>query len=525
MRNKQLFAPFLFFLCFLSCDDSSFVESVQNVQQPSKLVYMDVVGARESKSIATNAPTINTGGLIPVFELVNIKKSDGTILDESYLKFVTVGQAKTIVKDILDVNGNVIRTLSSYDTSSNGVISIAEGNNFVYGDYFFTIKATTESDGVKNETIFEKAFHLKVGPLLPTVLIYSPKNQNLVFGNSASKTTKPIIPNSNSEIKFELGSNSDKLLIDGATGIISIAPAYKYVVNETITPIVNVVSKISGEVSTFKNVVSIIISDVPVTVPVESILFFYPTLKTSGSYPTGGDGYTVQTDIPGNGEDIWGVIDNSVANALSRPADRPAANTAQTVLETQTFAVSSTTPTSSWMVTTTQDLTPFQYGFKLSFNYYYMPAYQAYLADGRTPTDIEVYISTDYTGGDIQDATGKWISGTWTKVNNAIKCNRSEGLDASGKSLGAPWGPEFIGTPYPGDQKGDDPDGRKKPGTTFYNRWVRCSYDIPVSQISKKYTVAFRVNSYFQGTLLNTTAAPGRGGSFFLSDFYYKASE
>jgi hypothetical protein len=357
------------------------------------------------------------------------------------------------------------------------------------------------------------------------VLIYSPKNQNLVVGNSASKTTKPIIPNSNPEIKFELENNLDKLAIDASTGIISIASTYKYVQNETITPIIKVISKISGEVSTFKNAVSVVISDVPVAVPIESILFFYPTLKTSGSFPTGGDGYIVQTDIPGNGEDIWGFIDNSVANALIRPADRPAANTAQTVLETQTFTVSSTTPTSSWMVTTTQDLTPFQFGFKLSFNYYYMPAYQIYMADGRTPTDLEVYISTDYAGGDIQDAAGQWISGTWTKVNSAIKCSRAEGVDSTGRSIGAPWGTEFTGTPYPGDQKGADPDGRKNSSTTFYNKWVKCSYDIPVSQISKKYTVAFRVNSYFQGTLLNNATVPGRGGSFFLSDFNFKASE
>jgi hypothetical protein len=98
-------------------------------------------------------------------------------------------------------------------------------------------------------------------------------------------------------------------------------------------------------------------------------------------------------------------------------------------------------------------------------------------------------------------------------------------VNTANLSTGAPWGPEFIGTPYPGDQKGLDPDGRKNPSTTFYNKWVRCTYDIPVSQISKNYTVAFKVTSYFQGTLLNTTSVLGRGGSFYFTDLSFKASE
>ena len=183
-----------------------------------------------------------------------------------------------------------------------------------------------------------------------------------------------------------------------------------------------------------------------------------------------------------------------------------------------------TKPTSTWMVTQTQDITPFQFGYDLSFNYYYQPAYQTYLSDGRTPTDLEVYISTDYTQGDIQDEDGNFINGTWEKVNADMRCNRSLGVSA-GKSTGAPWGPEFTGTPYPGNQNGADPDGRKRPGTTFYNKWVRCSYDIPASKISTTFTVAFKVTSYFTGELTNNSASPGRGGTYFLSDFHYKAAE
>jgi hypothetical protein len=523
MENKRLLAAFLFFLTLLSCDTSSFADDVVKSNLPKDLLYMDITGAREGKSVRTNAPTVDTGGAIPVYELVSISKADGTILDASYAEFVTIGQTTSKKVNVLDSAGAIISSQLVYDSSQNGIITIAEGNNFVVGDYYFTIKVTTDVKGVIQSTVFDKAFRLNVGPLLPSVLIYSPKNQNLVVGTS-NKTTVPIVPNANTAIKFELGSLTDKLVIDSATGVISLSPTYQYTAQETLKPIVRVISTISNESVPFLNAINIIVSNTPVAVPIDSILFFYPTLKTTGSYPAGGEGFGVQTVVAGNGEDIWGELDNSTARAFVAPAERPATNTAQTILEVQTNRATITDPTTSWMVANTQDLTPFQFGFKLSFTYHYMPAFQLYMADGRTPVDIEVYVSTNYKGGNIQDASGKWLNGTWTQVNKVMKCQRSEGVSGTA-STGAPWGTQFIGTPYPGDQKGLDPDGRKNPNTTFYNKWIRCTYDIPTSQISKTFTVAFKVTSYFQGSLLNTTAVPGRGGSFYFSDLYFKASE
>lgn len=523
MGNNRLLAALLLIFGLVSCDNSSFADDVVKSNTPTDLRYMDITGAREGKSVRTNAPTVDTGDAIPVFELVSIAKADGTVLDESYSQFVSIGQTTSKEIKVLDANGNIVATTIAYDTSQNGIITVAEGNKFTVGDYYFTIKVTTDVKGVISSTVFEKAFRLNVGPLLPSVLIYSPKNQNLVVG-TGNKSTVPIVPNTNPAIKFELGSLTDKLVIDGTTGVISLSPSYRYTAQETLNPIVKIISTISNESVPFANVVNLIVSDTPVPVPLSSILFFYPTLKTTGSFPAGGDGFGVQVDVLGNGEDVWGELDNSTARAFVAPPERPVGNTAQTILEVQTNRTTVTDPTSSWMVATTQDLTPFQYGFKLSFTYHYMPAFQTYLADGRTPVDIEVYISTNYKGGDIQDASGKWLNGTWTQVNKSMKCQRSEGLSGT-NSTGAPWGTEFIGTPYPGDQKGLDPDGRKNPSTTFYNKWIRCTYDIPVSQISKNYTVAFKVASYFTGSLLNNATVPGRGGSFYFSDLYFKASE
>ena len=531
MRNffSILFA-LLSLTSFVSCDESSFSESSDAFYNPSGLKYMAIENAREGKSIVTERPTIQTGGLIPFFEIVNIKKSDGSFVDNSYLSFVSIKQA--VPKQLnftgqnvrLDQNGNPITSVNGFDTSQNGVISISEGHTFPVGDYTFIIKATTEHEGKEYSTIFEDGFKLTILPLLPSILIYSPKNQNLIFGDPTSKTSAPIIPKSNPEVRFELATFSDKLTINENSGVISISPNYNFTKFDTVKPTINVISKITGEVISFENVVTTIITDIPVSVPREDIYFFYPTLFTTGSFPSSGDGFNVQVNIAGNGEDIWGVVDNSSGRFLVAPPERPSINANQTVLETQTFTSGKTTPTNSWLVTQTQDLTPFQFGYFLSFNYYYQPAFQIYMADGRTPTDIEVYISTDYTGGSIQDADGNWINGTWEKVNEVMRCNRSEGL-SGGFSTGAPWGNEFIGTPYPGNQTGPDPDGKKRPGTTFYGRWVKCSYDIPISKISSTFTVAFKVASYFDGELLNNATVPGRGGSYFFSDFHYKASE
>ncbi|ADY53036.1 hypothetical protein Pedsa_2491 [Pseudopedobacter saltans DSM 12145] len=529
MRSKKLLLLLFCYLSLSACKDS--LTDVSRTPKPSDLKYVAIGGAREGKSIVTAAPTVQTGGLLPKFELVSIAKEDGSLLDDSFLSFVTIGSPVNVslpVKPntgIVDENGNPVNSMDLVNSASNGVISIATGHNFSVGDYYFNIKVTTEKEGIEYSTVFDKAFHLNVGPLLPTNLIYSPKNQNLVYGVSGARTSAPMMPNANPDVHFELGSYTDKLIVDRATGEISIAPGYVYSKYDTLSPIIKVVSNISNEVVAFQNKLTVIITNKAEPMPIETIYLFYPTLNVTTALPTGGDGYSVQTDNKGLATRIWGIRANSSGSAFVKPAERPATNTGQTILETQTHSgTNETEPTNAWMVTTTQDLTAFQYGYKLSFNYYYMPAFQTYMADGRTPTDLEVYISKDYTGGDIQDANGNWLNGTWTKVNASIKCQRAEGVSGSNSS-GAPWGPEFVGTPYPGDQTGIDPEGRKKPGTTFYGKWVKCSYEISSNQISSNFTVAFKVASYFQGKLTNTAAAPGRGGIYFLSDFNYKAVE
>ncbi|NGM65603.1 hypothetical protein [Sphingobacterium sp. SGR-19] len=531
MKNKT---RLLFLLCCwvvvsFSCKDDF---KTNPPGAPYDLRYVSVGNAREGGQIVTAPPTVQTGGLTPTFELMGISRSDGSSLDDSYLQYVHIGESHTVDIPIspdagyVDEYGNPLTFFASENTASNGIITVAAGHTFTAGDYYFDIKVTTQDGTTKYEAVFKKAFHLNVGPLLPTNLVYTPKNQNLVYGQTDSKTSAPLLPSANPDVTYELATEEDKLVIDGKTGEVSLSPGYAYSGYDTLTPVVRVVSNITDEEVLFDGKLTTIITDRPEVMPRETIYFFYPTLRTSGSYPTGGDGFSVQVIQPGVGDDIWGEIDNSSGRAFIAPPERPQQNTTQTILENQLHNGSGvTTPTTSWMVTTTQDLTPFEYGYDLSFDYYYMPHFQTYMADGRTPADMEVYISTDYTGGTIQDANGNWLNGTWTQVNDVMRCQRSEGT-AGSNSAGAPWGPAFIGTPYPGNQAGPDPDDRKRPELgTFYGKWVKCTYAIPVEQVSTTFTVAFKIASYFEGELLNNASAPGRGGIFFLSDFHYRAVE
>ncbi|SHF56508.1 hypothetical protein SAMN05444274_106206 [Mariniphaga anaerophila] len=526
---------FISLLALYSCIENTFMDDVplDSFGNPTGLKYMDIKNAREGKAISSGVPSINTGGLTPMYEIVAGRKDDGTLLDESYMQYVSIAQFDTIVMRLdnsynnkVDENGDTLRSVSALNTSNNGVISIADGNSFTVGDYYFSVKATTQHEGKVFSTTFDDVFHLNIEPLLASYLIYSPKNQNLVYGNTESKTSVPLLPSANADVTFELAANKEELVINPSTGVVSLSPDYVYSGYDTLFPVINVVNNISGELVSFSNSLIAIVTNQAEQMPVDTINFFYPTLKTSGSKPSGGDGFSVQVDIPGNGDDIWGEVDNSNGRYLETPSQRPEKNTAQTVLETQTFnSAGVTKPTQSWCVTSTQDLSAFQYGYDLSFNYYYNASFLRYMEDGRAPNDLEVYISTDYTGGDIQDGNGNWINGTWKKLNEQIACQIGAGVSSNGKPAGAPWGEPFIGTPYPGDNTGPDPEGRKVAGRNVYGKWVKCTYNISEYKTCKTFTVAFKVASYFEGELLNNSTIPGRGGVFFLSDFYYRAAE
>src|SRR5690606_32661750 len=258
MKNKT---RLLFLLCCwvivsFSCKDDF---RTNPPGAPYDLRYVSVGNAREGAQIVTAPPTVQTGGLTPTFELMGISRSDGSSLDDSYLQYVHIGESHTVDIPIspdagyVDEYGNPLTFFASENTANNGIITVAAGHTFSAGDYYFDIKVTTQDGSTKYEVVFKKAFHLNVGPLLPTNLVYTPKNQNLVYGQTDSKISAPLMPSANPDVTYELEAEGDKLQIDGETGEISLVPRYIYTERETLRPNVKMVSHISGEETLFRD--------------------------------------------------------------------------------------------------------------------------------------------------------------------------------------------------------------------------------------------------------------------------------
>lgn len=150
MQSKKLLLLLFCYAATTGCKDSIKSDLV-NVTNPSNLKYISIADAREGKAVITTAPTVQTGGLLPNFELISIQKSDGTLLDESYLQYVTIGKSIEAESPVKGTN-----------SANNGVISVAAGHNFGVGDYYFNIKVTTTTEGQTYSTVFEKAFQLHI---------------------------------------------------------------------------------------------------------------------------------------------------------------------------------------------------------------------------------------------------------------------------------------------------------------------------------------------------------------------------
>ncbi|PXY02551.1 hypothetical protein DF185_00205 [Marinifilum breve] len=497
-------------LCCLigtGCTEETFTENVSpgSEGEPFGLSYAPVMNAREYAQIRTAPPTINTGGVIPHFEILNVKNGEGILLDEIYLADVQIMNAGSKTLPLEEENyyvntaGDTVKEVNGQDLRNVGTIVIANKNKFGIGDYYFSFKVTTVVDNQATETIFEDAFHLNVGPQLVSALIYIPKSQNLLFGEEAN-TTEPVMPSGNQDVSFELVNYSDTLVIDVSTGAISLADGYTSATGfDTLHPQVNVVSNISGEVVAFKDVVTLVASNTPVVFPKDSIKFFYPTFQAENAQY----GYKKIVNDPGlvSSWNIW----KQISPAPLAEVDRPIENSSQKALSTNLVVSGKSTPFDSWVITNTQSLNNYNLGYNLSATFYYQNKYVEYMANGQTPTELEFYISTDYMGS-FEDAT-------WTKVNDVLNCwiNTHDG--------GA-----TIGTPYPGDQKGEDPEGRKNTSYNADGKWVKCVLDLMPYKNEANFTIAFRVKCNFDSEIVYKNGE-GRAGTYNVSDLYYMAVE
>ncbi|MDO6738812.1 hypothetical protein [Wenyingzhuangia sp. 2_MG-2023] len=507
MKNnvRKLISIVTMLTLFNSCDEDAFTENQNEsaYKAPSNLTYSEVMNAREYSFIKSGTPIVNTNNLIPTYEIVSGRTADGTVLDASYMDAITIenpieNTAILSPEDyFINEAGDTIKSYTSLDYKNAGIITIADENNFGIGDYYFDIKVTTSRNEATFTNTFKDVFHLNIGPSLVTNLLYSPIAQNLVLGTD-NTTSKPYLITGNPDVRFALKTETDKLKIDEQTGIISLLNTYSSTENDTIYPMVEITSNISEETTTFQgdSFLMLVASNTPVTLPKKTNYFFYPTLEAENKT----FGYAIDVINAGSVTNGWVQSNPSPLAAEERP---------EGIANKSIFVNPSA---GDWlahesdMIVNTQDLTQYQLGYSLSTIFYTKNQYVEYMPDGSTPTNLEIYISEDYTGDNA--------NATWTQINEQLSCQINSLTDTP-----------FLGTPYPGDQKigGGDPDNKKDLSKNADNKWVRCELDLNAYKHVKNFTLKFKVKSNYTGSLKGVGSA--RPGRYYISDVYFKASE
>ncbi|MGQ1891075.1 hypothetical protein ACT29H_11610 [Thermophagus sp. OGC60D27] len=509
--KKNLFLIFGFVclnLIGFGCTEDSFYSSEGKYQNPYDLRYADVLNAREYSSIHTGKPTVMTGGLIPVFEIVSIKDGDGNLLTGEYLSTVSILNADTIensldADDWYVLDGDTVKSYTGVDSYEAGMIVIEDENPYGIGDYYFTIKVTvTTPEGEKLSTTFEDAFHLQIGPKLVNNLLYWPIVQNIVVEGSSS-TTKPFILEGNSEVIFSLESDTEKLTIDSETGVVSLIAGYSVTENDTLIPTIKVTSKISGEEVSFQgeDFLKLIVSKDPLEdIPsVDMINIFYPTMEARNSIY----GYTYKIVSAGSVSEANVWTPQSFKNSFPGAVDERPADIASSIKSIMTNVTSGDNlPHESWVIMNSQNISLYKNDFDMEAIFYIQNKYVEYLDDGRTPTNLSVKVTTEYTG-DVQKTV-------WEDVSDIVVCAIQNDPENT-----------FVGLPYPGDQTGDDPDGKKGPNAD--GRWVKCVLDLSPYKESKNFTLAFHLESLYDGVIVYNGTPGGRPGRYYISDVHYVA--
>lgn len=513
---------FIFMMQSCNEDKSSFGEDLQVKQLPTEISYPDILNVREYSYIESAVPMMNSNFHPVVFELVNVK-TEGAIVDASYLMNVSILNYSVIESNVRSANDSThVWTVHTDDLSKMGQIIIEDDNKFANGEYFFTIKGKKFIDGVMETRIYEDVLRLVVGPELVGGIAYCPFKMNFVSGESTASGPAELF-GGNPDVRFELGTEADKLAIDPVTGVISLNSSYSISDTEYVYPIINVISNISEEVVTFEGTFTAVLSTTPIELEKDNDYFFFPTLRTTAKQNVGlgGDGYSrVFVEHLGYVEgDPEVSTDWYITNAMWKSHKNNTkyidpVETADAVAVREDAGVTGTTkllmpwwtindPSDSWIVMDPVNLALYEGCFdsKAVFWYkLYLNQYAGYELDGSTPIGLEVHITNNYTG-DV-DST------EWTQVNDILECEINDN------------GTIFTGTPYPGDQTGLNPDGLKDPEKNANNLWVRGELNLEDYKSESNFTIAFRVKTYFE-----TTPYLPVNGKAEISNVHFVASE
>jgi len=506
--RKIVMTLFAAILIVCACEKSSFMgnSDPNSHLAPSNLSYANILNAREFDEIKSNVPTINSGGIPCFYKVLSVRDTIAQ-LDDSYLDCVSIASAyfDTIYSEGIDENGDSVFFETPIIKPNNcGQITITENDKYAQGDYYFTIEATSHKNGDSLKTVFDDAFYLNVVPELPTKILYSPFSQNLVVGEDMS-TTEAYVPMNDPDVTFVLTNHEDKLIVDSSTGAFSLNPSYTVTEPETVRPSLKLIINASQEEVSFESgFLDIVISNTPIDLPGRETFFFYPNLLYGNNTQFGYLKYTFnQEPLPNN--KIWNNTNTLPPLALEERPDTITDNKSILMDNLAWGGGANSYPVDSWVVMNAQDISQYSYGYDVRAVYHYKQAEVRYLPSGATPSDLEVYITNSFTG-DI--ATTEW-----TQVNEILKCKITDQEE------------EFIGTPYPGDNEGPDPDGKKDLTRVAHYKWVRCELDLSPYKDWTQFTLAFRYAPYHKQALNYKNGVGSRFGNYWISDVNYKATE
>lgn len=500
-----------------SCTEDSFVDTGRSYHAPSNLVYMDLTNARDHSYIKTARPSVDTGNLMPTFEITSVTDTDGNELsveEKAYISIINPIEGTVNFSEdkwyVDEATGDTIKSAIGYDHKMSGCIEVANGNNLEAGTYYFDIKVSTQDNtGKQYSTVFNDVFKLTVLPRLVTRMMYWPISQNLVPGDAnLSVTSKALALDGNqSNISYKLGDNTDKLSIDAVTGAISLADGYTVTERESLYPTVQVVNNDTEEVKSFQgsDVITVVLSPEAVTdLPsIDYLNMFYAPF----TYKNASSGFTYQMVNPGVLSEYYTCKPVGASNHPDAKANRPSdIGTVKALQCSLGVNKVDNTPFEVWVFMNAQDLTPYQL-FNEEATFYIQNKYLEYMPDGSQPINLDVMVSTDYTG-DIASAT-------WTNVNDQITfkigSSTHQGMPYFGTLNSVPGESAEI-TALKAANNGFNTDGK----------WMKATLSLNDFSSGNMVTLAFRMTSNFTEPFVpGVRDGEGRAGNLYFSDVNY----
>lgn len=495
-------SAFIFIISLtLGCAESSFVEdsSTGVHHSPTNLRYAEIINAREQSFIKSSVPTVESGGEVCFFEILNVRNDNNTILDDTYMDFATIANPipDTIIIDVADENiahvGDSTVIIPTYNRSNAGQITIASGHNFTIGDYYFTIKVQSVKDEDTLTTIFIDNFHLNIMSLLPSYLLYIPTKQNLVENDQAATTAPTIDGTQDCSFAFTNKRYSDTLDINTKTGAITLSSNYSLSGIDTFQVNIDVISNTSQERITFNKAITIYASENPIIIPKKEFVFFYPTLESESSV------YGAQRFIVDDGglsdiSKIFKPVNTCGGYHNGKPKvdlctiiteERP-----QNIKGLEVYPFKSNNPkayypSKAWIVMNSYNLKLLSLSYENFLATFYM--YQAGSGTTDNSAGFDVYVSSNYDD-DFKTANWELVS---DEVTHRLYDNGVFGEEHSG---------------MPGYR-------------TVQEEWVKCQLDLTPFQDWENLTLGI-----YYSTSHSVPIYPGTG-RFTISDITYRATE